>query len=1099
MRYITKLHLINWLYIEYKTINLSNDINFLTGETGSGKSTIIDALQLLILGDIKGKFFNKAASDNSKRELIDYLKGMIHENSDDGKKFLRDNMDFSSYIVMEVHNTQRDDKFCLGVVFDVRKDNVFDHSFFMLDKPLPEGGFLKDNKPLSIKELKEEYGRDLRTFSTEEYKEHFLNEYMGKLNKGYYDIFKKAVAFKPPGSIEEFIARFICDDVKIDVEDMVYPIKIYKKLETEADNIENEINELQDISSVFKNYGKAEADYNKADYVCDRSSLELKHIDVLKHKESYNDANKFMEQGREKSEEYQNSLKAIDDEILDISTRIENSDESILSREISQLNNQIESCLNEKKSFDSETARFERWYRCLDYYADINEMNFNIAHMRNQISKMRKYDLSYNSFKDLNTNLDLLQKKIEEIYENKAANLNRMNAELNDRNDELKRLNKGIAYPKYIEDIKNIFEEKLSRKYSEKIAVNILADLIDVKDKQWLDAIEGYMNKQKYYLIVEPKYYQDVINIYADLDRDKYYGVGIVDIDKIREDGYKADSGSLACEIVTEDENARIYTDYLLGRVMKCDDVSSIRKYRTAITKDCFLYKGYIARRLNPDSYKKNRCIGSESRRIRIKELKEEIDNLNKQIIYDDEIRSQLSAFVKYAVYSDEDIEDIINRQKDILSLATLTRQKDKKEQQLSKIDMFYCEKLKKELADKKLARDDVDAKYKSLIKDMGKYEEVISNERDQIIYLESQYTGMADDINTKYDDEFVENIGSDFFGEELSKAGGNYNTLLTMYENKKRKLFAVKTGKFDELKKTRREYCLKYSLSWDYECDDNKKYEDKLMSLKDTKFPEYKEKIALQRKKAYEAFKNDLLSRLKDAIDKTQEQVKFINRSLSKMNFGDKKYRFLVRPKAKYREFYDMLESDFLGISLGAEVFENQYKDQINFLFDLIVNTTNNLDAGSQEQLRKQINLYTDYKTYLEFDMEQTAGGDTSDLSKTLGKNSGGETQSPFFIAVLAAFANHYRIYNRKDNDTIRIIIFDEAFSKMDEEHSKMSIRLLREIGFQALIAAPDEKIPVIGPESNEIIYVKNENKRRISVVEFSDDEIDELISGDM
>ena len=41
MRYITKLHLENWHYIEYKTIDLSNNINFLTGQTGAGNQLLL--------------------------------------------------------------------------------------------------------------------------------------------------------------------------------------------------------------------------------------------------------------------------------------------------------------------------------------------------------------------------------------------------------------------------------------------------------------------------------------------------------------------------------------------------------------------------------------------------------------------------------------------------------------------------------------------------------------------------------------------------------------------------------------------------------------------------------------------------------------------------------------------------------------------------------------------------------------------------------------------------------------------------------------------------------------------------------------------------
>ena len=61
MKRLEKMLLINWHYIRHELLEFK-DINFLTGKNGAGKSTIIDALQLLLLGDTTGHFFNKAAN-----------------------------------------------------------------------------------------------------------------------------------------------------------------------------------------------------------------------------------------------------------------------------------------------------------------------------------------------------------------------------------------------------------------------------------------------------------------------------------------------------------------------------------------------------------------------------------------------------------------------------------------------------------------------------------------------------------------------------------------------------------------------------------------------------------------------------------------------------------------------------------------------------------------------------------------------------------------------------------------------------------------------------------------------------------------------------
>ena len=46
MKKLKKILLINWLYFSKEIIEVG-DINFLTGKNGAGKSTVIDALQIV--------------------------------------------------------------------------------------------------------------------------------------------------------------------------------------------------------------------------------------------------------------------------------------------------------------------------------------------------------------------------------------------------------------------------------------------------------------------------------------------------------------------------------------------------------------------------------------------------------------------------------------------------------------------------------------------------------------------------------------------------------------------------------------------------------------------------------------------------------------------------------------------------------------------------------------------------------------------------------------------------------------------------------------------------------------------------------------------
>ena len=68
MKKLTRMLMIRWYSYEKELIDFDM-INFLTGKTAAGKSTIIDALQLVILGDSSGSYFNKAANQKSVRSL----------------------------------------------------------------------------------------------------------------------------------------------------------------------------------------------------------------------------------------------------------------------------------------------------------------------------------------------------------------------------------------------------------------------------------------------------------------------------------------------------------------------------------------------------------------------------------------------------------------------------------------------------------------------------------------------------------------------------------------------------------------------------------------------------------------------------------------------------------------------------------------------------------------------------------------------------------------------------------------------------------------------------------------------------------------------
>ena len=74
-------------------------------------------------------------------------------------------------------------------------------------------------------------------------------------------------------------------------------------------------------------------------------------------------------------------------------------------------------------------------------------------------------------------------------------------------------------------------------------------------------------------------------------------------------------------------------------------------------------------------------------------------------------------------------------------------------------------------------------------------------------------------------------------------------------------------------------------------------------------------------------------------------------------------------------------------------------------------------------------------------------------------GRDSGGEGQNPKYVALLAGFAMLYMQQTNRDSK-IRLVLLDEAFSKMDKERSEVCLHYARELELQLIVCVPDERL---------------------------------------
>ena len=130
-------------------------------------------------------------------------------------------------------------------------------------------------------------------------------------------------------------------------------------------------------------------------------------------------------------------------------------------------------------------------------------------------------------------------------------------------------------------------------------------------------------------------------------------------------------------------------------------------------------------------------------------------------------------------------------------------------------------------------------------------------------------------------------------------------------------------------------------------------------------------------------------------------------------------------------------------------------------------------------QELQKEVQLLSRFTTYLKFDILENGNS----LRATIGSSSGGETQTPFYVAVLVSL---FSVYDA-GNDGLQLAIFDEAFDKMDNERIEECIYLLKSLGFQAIIVTPTDKISNLSKVADATLIATTDEKngQRVSTVQ--------------
>jgi uncharacterized protein YPO0396 len=1100
---LKKLELINWHYFEYEVINFGM-VNFLTGKNASGKTTLIDAIQLIMLGDTSGHFFNKSAHDKSARTLNGYLRCEIGTD-DYGNPTYKRAGHFHSYVVAEFYDDENIVPFVLGIVFENFDDATYQYKFFTYEDAIPESTFIVKNYPVVIKDLKtyiyKECGKEVTLFETNTNYRDYLRHRFGNLATNYFSLFKKAIPFAPISNIETFINEYVCDvENEIDLDSMQESIRKYTQLEAEAANLEKRLGRLGEINSLYQGYKDDSDRFVLKRYVYSRCEKQVKSAQLQDALDQLNNAN-------EEIETYQTYLNKCQDKIKELEIKKQKLlEEKASSNDVMQKANlenqkaQLEAKQQELQGSlewakQNLMSMFSNWRSMLqkltNLYSDksdeivvkSNEVLEDMARInpRQNMDHIEEKDLT-----DLQVKVNKLKNLIFVSLRTLNLNASTLSEEVKHIESELSYLSSGKKmYDRKLLKLQEILMERLSAKYNKRVRVEILADILEIKSDTWRRVIETYLGAQRFYLFVEPKYVEDSLRIYDEVK--ETYGindVGIVDTEKIAALNPNVEKNALSEEIFTNNSYARIYIDNLLGTLIKCGSVDSLRSYRRSVTSSGMLYQNYVARQLNFE--RTTLFIGENTIKDTMKNRQAEYSAKKQKL---DEIYRVIGASETITTLDFITTNEVYNVVHAINAATTVSLYEEEIKNINFKLKVFGSNEFIKHI-DSSIAKNDEEiaalrAEEMEFVSNIGKLKGEITRLGDNVIPQLKASVKEADEMmKAEFNDAKLRVQGEALFQDEMehfktpSALFSAYTTQIQQINNQLNKAF-------EKIMSLRVMYNTEYRVDYDVNDRSNENYQTEYDQLSSNALVDYKVKIKEAKEVALWQFKDNFLAKLKANFDMVNFQISNLNYALANSKFGTDSYTFTVTPRHEFRDFYEMINDPLLleGKEIFSTAFQEKYGEKLEELFSYITNV-NYLSNTSQTEIEQNIARYTDYRNYLKFDLVVSdATGNKQQLSKTLLKKSGGETQTPFYISILASFSQLYKIVETNErNNTVRLIVFDEAFSKMDSERIQESVRLLRNYSLQAIISAPPEKMPDIVPQVDETLcVVRDVNKSNV------------------
>lgn len=1107
----TRMCLNNWGGIDHKVLEFHEYVNLFSGKSGSGKSTVMDAIQVILYGSFSPSFLNKAADDaKNRRSVLSYLRGEQKDGSANRK-----DCDFCSVIALEIEDTGTHIITCIGIAFEVRKSDseIKKFVYFSHSGKMPESEYLTEQGVCySNQEIKKLVSA--RTKSDDNRGKGEVNRiygskeaYLGTLYDvilGYIDqnrfitMEKSAIALKMTNGTGQFIRDYMFPkNTSNTIATISEQLDSYRQIKEKIEDLRKRIELLSEIQASGKELVRLQTDIVRAEAMIRCIGIEDLRARIQAAEDDKRNLAEKQEQCKKKVQELSASREEAQQKLIQVSADLKASDLGGKQQQYEELDERSRMLADNTRQWQKILQGMKNWEEddvITDYISNP---------VLNMIAELNQGRVSEELCQNLHLKIESAKQNIEDEVEDYSDQRREIGKQLKEKKrlvDDMKHDRK--PYDENLRSARSALSQQLSDRYGQTVKVQIFADLFDVQEEEWKNAIEGRMGRLKHSLITEPQYAHEAAVLFRNMKQ--YENVDLINSKAIADSKPDCMEGSLYEAVKTQEAYVDVCLKRYLGHIMKCRSVEELEQVRDGVTPDCYSYSNFIFRHLKKKDYTTRACIGRRVSKARLTEYENDVEDLSRQETELDHLLRRLKAAREFECLKDEPSHYVkLSRAGEELARV------NKKKMELEETIRSLREGVYKELEEKE----------QSLQKQVKMVQEELDQTQGELARLGSrigELSGENESRRQQLEEKLQGYVPNEALEQEvwelLKKQSGQ--AVINRKKAEVADLEEKEQVQAETLRAARNRYIFAYPAGPFNGAETSNEAYEKLLEKYLTDFePAYEEEFEKKCASIYKSLRENVIATIHGDIKAAKRHAYEINRLLRETNFSDSTYQIKIEPaKNENGQFFDMLMAEELDsknldnagidgqISFGEDAFYQKYEQKIKLLTDKFMPPKDE-DEHLRAQKRKEMEQYADYRNYLSFSMFEQVTDEHGNVIREnfvddmAGRDSGGEGQNPKYVALLAGFAMLYMQQSKRDSK-IKLVLLDEAFSKMDQERSAVCLKYARKMDLQLIVCVPDERLQSL-IRNVDCVYGFRRFKNRISMMHIDKGQYLEMMEG--